>query len=489
MLESCDAVVVGSGPNGLAAAIELARSGLRVRVVEAKSELGGGTRTIERRLADGTKVRHDLCSAIHPMGIASPYFRSLPLHHYGLEWIHPPALAGQAMEERSVCLYQSIAQTAEQLDSDQRRYFRFFSTLCSSWPYIDKDVLGPLGLPRHPLHFLNFAMRAPWPASWALKGLFGESRTQALLGGVCAHSTIPLHWAPSFAAGLVLTVAGHQFGWPLARGGSGLINQALISYLRDLGGTVHCDVEISDLQQLPPSKVVLLDITPRQFLKIPQLQDAPGWGARLYRHQLQRYRHGPGSYKVDYILSGPIPWKDPVLKQAGTVHLGGTLQEIAQAEHEVWQGKVPQKPYVLVAQQSLFDSQRVEGPTAAHNAWAYCHVPHGCDQDALDVLEAQLERFAPGFRDLVLDRLISNPATLQNYNANYIGGDISGGSILLSQLFTRPVISPNPYATPLPGVFLCSSSTPPGGGVHGMCGYHAARRALKWLKIPARRCL
>jgi phytoene dehydrogenase-like protein len=476
--ERYDAVVVGSGPNGLGAAIELARSGLGVLVVEAKPTIGGGMRTSEATLPG---YRHDICSAIHPMGAASPFLRRLPLERYGLEWIHPPTLAAQAMDDGTVQLFRSVEETARALGADQQRYLDLFAPIVKIWSNIESDVLGPFGIPKHPIDYMRFGLRAPWAAAPFLKLLFKTEYCKALLAGVAAHSTLPLEWMPSFSAALVLTTAGHLHGWPIAKGGSQSIADAMAGYLLDLGGEIQCDFPVSALAELPSSRLRMLDITPRQFLDFPEIESqASGWYAKLYREQLRRFVHGPGSFKVDYALSGPIPWRDPACLNAGTVHLGGTMDEIAESERLVWNGQLSQRPYVLVAQQSLFDPTRAPGQN--HTCWAYCHVPHGYQESALDVLEAQIERFAPGFKDVVLKRATINPQQMQIYNPNYIGGDISGGSVLLRQLLTRPVVSFNPYATPLPGVYLCSSSTPPGGGVHGMCGYQAARSALKWLK-------
>ena len=476
--ERYDAVVVGSGPNGLGAAIELARSGLSVVVIEAKSTIGGGMRTSELTLPG---YRHDVCSAIHPMGAGSHFLRSLPLERYGLEWIHPPSLAAQAMDDGTVQLLRSVEATARSLGVDEQRYLDLFAPLVKLWPNIERDVLGPFGIPAHPIDYMRFGLRAPWPAAPFLKLLFKNEYTRALLGGIAAHSTIPLEWMPSFSVAAVLTTVGHIHGWPLAKGGSQSIADAMAAYLLDLGGEIVCDQSVSSLRQLPSSRLKLLDITPRQFLAFPELgQEAQGWMAKLYRAQLGRFVHGPGSYKVDYALSGPIPWRDPDCLKAGTVHLGGTLAEISESERLVWEGKISKRPYVLVAQQSLFDSTRA--PEGKHTCWAYCHVPHGYQESALDLIEAQIERFAPGFKETVLHRATIDPQQMQAYNPNYIGGDISGGAVLLRQLLTRPVVSLNPYATPLEGVYLCSSSTPPGGGVHGICGYQSARAALKWLR-------
>ena len=472
-----DGVVVGAGPNGLAAAITLAQKGLKMLVLEAAPTPGGGARTLELTLPG---YRHDVCSAIHPIGCASPFFNDLGLARHGLEWIHPTYAAAHALDGESPLLHRSLEATAQGLGRDAGRYRAFFGAVVENWSLIDRDVLGPLGIPSHPIAFGQFCLRAPWPARPLLQNFFRTPEARALIAGVAAHSTLPLDFPPSLSVGLVLTLIAHTHGWPLARGGSQSIIDALVAELARFGGEVRCGVKVKSLAELPPSRCVLLDLTPRQLLELPEFAEGGDWALRLYRWQLRRFRQSPGSFKIDYALNSPIPWRDARLGQAGTVHLGGTLDELAEAEAAVWRGHAHPRPYVLVAQQSQFDASRA--PQGQHTAWAYCHVPHGYQGDATEALEGQLERFAPGFRDCVLARHTHTPAQLQAYNANYVGGDISGGALLLHQLFTRPVIRANPYSTPLAKVFLCSSSTPPGGGVLGMCGFHAARAALRSLR-------
>jgi phytoene dehydrogenase-like protein len=465
-----DAIVVGSGPNGLAAAITLAKQGLKVLVLEGADSPGGGTRTQELTLPG---FLHDVCSAVHPMALASPFFQGLELEQHGVEWIHPERPVAHPLDGgEAVFLHRSVTQTAEALGPDASAYFVLMQTLTQKWDYVDREVLGPLTFPRRPFSLAWFGLRALWPARAFLQTWFRNPHTRALLAGIAAHATLPLEWMPSMSVALVLGSAGHRFGWPIPRGGSQAISAAMVRILESLGGKVECNYWVRQWSDIPPSRLLLLDITPRQFLQLA--------GARLpwlYRQQLQRFQGSPGTFKIDYALSGPVPWRNPEVAQAGTVHLGGTLEELCRAEREVWQACVPTRPYVLLSQPSLFDSTRA--PQGKHVLWAYCHVPRGCEVDMTEVIEAQIERFAPGFREVVLQRSVMGPARMEKYNPNYFGGDISGGALLLQQLFTRPTLRWNPYSTPLKGVYLCSSSTPPGGGVHGMCGYHAALSAYR----------
>lgn len=464
---SVDAVVVGSGPNGLAAAITLAAKGLKVTLFEGSPTPGGGMRTLE---LTEPGFRHDVCSAIHPTALASPFFQSLRLD---VDWIFPAYPAGHAfLPERAVIMERCIDGTAARLGRDGPAYVRMLESLVEGWPFLDLELLGPLSVPRSPLLMADFGLKALWPARALLNLWFREPQAKALLAGICAHTVMPLDWPPSMAPGLVLAAAGHRFGWPMARGGSQAIADALVARFRQLGGELVCGVWVKDLAELPPSRLVLLDVTPRQFLSLA--------GDRLpsgYRRALEGFRHGQGVFKIDYALHDPIPWKDPELKRAGTVHLAGTLDDLAEAEAAVWQNRNPERPYVLLAQQSIFDPSRA--PAGKHTAWAYCHTPACSSFDFTSRIEEQIERYAPGFRDCVIARHTYNCTELEAYNPNYVGGDIGGGALLLQQLFTRPVLRLNPYSTPLEGVYLCSSSTPPGGGVHGMCGYHAALSAFR----------
>lgn len=467
-----DAIVVGAGPNGLSAAIVLAQAGRSVLVLEAAETIGGGARTKELTLPG---FQHDICSAIHPLGIGSPFFRTLPLSSYGLEWIHPPLSVAHPLDDgRAVTLLRSVTETAHLLGRDAGAYERLMMPTVEHWHAISDALLGPLRpmtLLRYNVQLAPFGLSALRPARELLTHTFHCEQTRAVLAGICAHSILPLDRLGSAAAGLLLATLAHVYGWPLPRGGSQQIVAALAAYLRALGGEIRTECEVKDIDSLPSARAILFDVTPRQLLRIA--------GQRLpahYRSALQRYRYGPGSFKIDYALAGPIPWRAPECRQAGTVHLGGTLDEIVASERQVWHNEPPERPYVLVAQQSLFDETRA--PAGKQTAWAYCHVPNGSTFDMTARIEAQIERFAPGFRDLVLARHVSGSLDLERYNANYIGGDINGGVQDLGQLFTRPTIRLNPYTTPAKDIFICSSSTPPGGGVHGMCGYWAAQAAL-----------
>ena len=467
-----DAVIAGAGPNGLSAAITLAQAGCKTLIIEAKDTIGGGTRTAEVTLPG---FRHDICSAIHPLGVESPFLRTLPLADYGLEWVKPPLSFGHPLDDgTAVWLEQSVRATAEQLDGDAAAYKRFMRPLVNDWRKIETAVLGPLPISTHLLALSRFGLLALQPAQTLAKLLFKGERARALFAGLGGHAIQPLEHVLTSGFAIVEGILGHMTGWPLARGGSQAIADAMGAYFQSLGGEIITGRPVQSLKELPPARLVLLDITPRQFLELA--------GEALpsrYRRRLEGYRHGPGVFKIDYALSEPIPWKAPVLAQTATVHVGGRLEEIAAAESAVWRGEHPQKPFVLLAQQSLFDASRA--PEGKHTAWAYCHVPNGSNVDMTEAIEGQIERFAPGFRECILERSTRNTAEMQHYNANYIGGDINGGVQDWRQTWTRPVFSLTPYATPLPGVYLCSSSTPPGGGVHGMCGHYAAQAALKSL--------
>ena len=470
-----DAVVVGAGPNGLAGAITLARAGWAVLVLEANETVGGGARSAELTLPGFV---HDLGSAIHPLGYGSPVFRLFPLAEHGLRWVHSPAPLAHPLDDgTAVTLEPVVEQTAELLGPDGAAYRRLLGPTVADWPKLLPALLGPLRLRsvRHPLALVRFGPPALLPARLLAQALFRGERARALFAGIAAHAVQPLERPGTAAAGLVLSTLGHVVGWPLPVGGAQRIADALAGYFRALGGEVVTGARVGSLDDLPPARAVLLDVTPRQFLRIA--------GERLpagYRCRLARYRYGPGIWKVDWALDGPIPWRAPECARAGTVHVGGTLPEIAAAERAPWRGEHAERPFVILAQPSLFDPARA--PAGKHTAWAYCHVPHGSTVDMTAAIEAQLERFAPGFRDRVLARRATGPAELERDNANLVGGDIGGGVQDLAQLYTRPLARVVPYATPLEGVYLCSSSTPPGGGVHGLCGYFAARAALRELR-------
>jgi phytoene dehydrogenase-like protein len=468
---------VGAGPNGLAAAALLARAGLDVLLLERNPQIGGGLRSAELTL-DG--FGHDVCSAVHPLAVCSPFLRCLPLEDHGLEWVHPEVPLAHALAPgRSLLLHRSLDETARALGTDAAAYRVLFTPFLDRWEPLVEDLLAPLHPPRHPLLLARFGLAALRSARALLHARFRSPEARALVGGVAAHSVLPLGRPSSAAVGLVLTTAAHAVGWPLPRGGSGRFARALGSYLAALGVEVETGHEVTSLAELPPARAILLDLTPRQVVSLAA-GGGQGEGVRLppgYLGRLERYRYGPGAYKVDWALDGPIPWSDPETSRAGTVHLGGTLEEMVESEAAPWSGRVSEHPYVLLAQPTLWDPARA--PAGKHIGWAYCHVPHGFRGDLADVIEARVERFAPGFRDLVLARSVKGPPELEAMNPNLVGGDIGGGVQDLGQLFTRPVTRLDPYTTPDPRVFLCSSSTPPGGGVHGMCGYHAARSALR----------
>jgi phytoene dehydrogenase-like protein len=466
-----DAVVVGAGPNGLAAAIELARNGRSVHLIEAASSVGGGTRTAELTLPG---FHHDVCSAVHPLALGSPFLRTLPLEQFGLELIEPPTQAAHPLDDGgAVTLMRSLDETADSLGTDARAYRSLIGPFARHWDRLAEAMLGPLTRPpKAPLLAARFGSRGALPAALAARIRFRTPQGRALIAGMAAHSMRPLEAPGTTAFALVMLSLGHACGWPVARGGSGQIPAAMRGYLESLGGTVEVDRPIASLQELPEARAVLFDVSPRALLEI--CGDAlPG----RYRRALRRFSYGPGVFKVDYALSGPVPWSAPAAHGAGTVHLGGTLSEIAASERAVADGEHSGAPYVLVAQQSLLDPSRA--PAGQHTLWAYCHVPNGSTVDMTGAIEAQLERFAPGFAELVLARATRGPAQLEADNANYVGGDIGGGVNSLWHTVARPALRADPYTTPNPKLFLCSASTPPGGGVHGMCGFHAARAALR----------
>lgn len=465
------ACVVGSGPNGLSAAIVLAQVGVQVEVFEAEEIPGGGVRSMELTLPG---FIHDFGSAVYPLGAGSPFFSSLPLHEFGLEWVHSPAPLAHPLDDgTAVILERDLEAAADALGPDGQAWHSLLGSLVKHWNELAPELLRPvLNVPRHPFLLARFGMNALLSAQILAKR-FKSERTRALFAGLAAHSFLALDEPLSSAFGILMAAPAHAVGWPIARGGSQSITNALCAYLAKLGGKVMTSARVESLEPFSGYDLIVCDVTPRQLVAIAgrQLSD-------FYKQQLKKFRYGPGVFKVDYALNAPIPWKAPDCAGAATVHLGGAFEQIAEAEKAVRTGRHPERPFVLLAQPTLFDPSRA--PDGKHTAWAYCHVPNGSTFDMLPRLEAQIERFAPGFRETIVARHVSSPATLESMNANLVGGDISGGVIDLRQMLFRP--TSKLYATSAHNIFLCSSSTPPGGGVHGMCGYHAAKMALHRLR-------
>jgi phytoene dehydrogenase-like protein len=468
---SYDAVVVGSGPNGLAAAIRLAQEKLSVLVLEANDTIGGGMRSAELTLPGFT---HDVCSAVHPLGIGSPFFRTLPLERYGLHWLQPEFPLAHPLEGCVAAVVQrSLDETAESLGADQTAYARLMAPLVEQSENLSAEFLQPiLHYPKHPLLLARFGLHAFQSAAGLINKKFTNPSARALFAGLAAHSFLCLEDTPSAAIGLVLGMLAHAVGWPLPRGGSQRIADALAAHLRYFGGEIRTGFRVEHLDQLPLARATLFDLTPLQLLMLME-EKLPS----SFSRKLGRYRYGPGVFKADYALNAPVPWRNESCARAGTVHVGGTFEEIAASEREVASGRIPERPFVLLAQPTSLDPTRA--PSGKHIVWAYCHVPNGSDFDASERIENQIERFAPGFRDCIVARHTMNCEAMEAKNANLVGGDINGGAFNLRQLLARPIFSPTPYRIPVPGFYLCSSSTPPGGGVHGMCGFHAAEAALR----------
>jgi phytoene dehydrogenase-like protein len=464
-----DAVVVGAGPNGLAAAITLARAGRSVQVLEAEPVAGGGCRSGELTLPG---YIHDICSAVHPLAAASLFFRTVPLAEYGVELVQPDIPLSHPLDGgRAALLHRDLAETAAGLGPDGARYRLLFKPLVDDIDRILEAVHGPLRPPRHPISMVNFGVRAMWPATTLARTVFKTQPARAMFAGMAGHSMLELDKPFTSAAALLLGTLGHAVGWPFVKGGSQVLVDAMVGYLRSLGGEVLTGRRVRSVADIPRTRAVLFDLTPRQILAI-----AGDELSRGYRRSLQHFRYGPGVFKIDWALKAPIPWSARESRRAGTVHVGGTMEEIAAGERAVWAGQHPERPYVLLAQPSLFDASRAPG--GKHTAWAYCHVPSGSKVDMSARIEAQVERFAPGFRDVIEARSLMNSQDMEHHNPNYVGGDINGGVQDFRQLFTRPAVRPVPYTTSNPRFFICSSSTPPGGGVHGMCGYFGAQAAL-----------
>lgn len=467
MARRTNTIVVGSGPNGLTAAIIMAQAGRRVTVYEAQQSIGGGARSAELTLPGFV---HDVCSAIHPLGAGSPVFRTFPLERFGLEWVHPEIPLAHPLDGGSAAiLARSVQETTARLGADGESYRRLVNPAVEHWNEISALVLAPK-LPRHPWLLTKLGWEALQPVSRLARSRFRAEPARALFAGLGAHAMLPLEHLGTSAIALALGVAGHAVGWPFPRGGAQQIANALAAYAQSLGVEVRAGTRVTSLKELPRGAEVLCDLTPRQLLQIGG-QDLPP----ALRRRLRRYRYGMAAFKVDWALSGPIPWRAEECRRAGTVHLGGSLDEIAAGERATWRGQAAERPFVLLAQHSLFDPTRA--PAGRHTAWAYCHVPNACQEDMLPRIEAQIERFAPGFGGLILARSVMPPAALEKQNANLVGGDISGGSMEFRQMFLRLAARPS-ISRPWK-VYLCSSSTFPAPGVHGMCGYFAAQACLR----------
>ena len=468
--DELDAVVVGAGPNGLAAAVHLARSGRSVLVLERSRAVGGGSRSGPLTIPGFV---HDICSSVHPFAVASPFFRGLPLADHGLEFVHPDVPLAHPLDDgTAVVLDRSMTETASGLGADGRAWRRLFEPFVDRFDDLAEQVMGPLRPPRHPVLLGRFGLHGVRSARAVAEGSFDGERARALFAGLAAHSVLPLDEQLTAAFGLLLGAAAHAVGWPVVAGGSQGLPDALAGLLRSLGGEVRTGTPVRSMGDLPPARQYLFDLTPSALAGIA--------GDRLpasYRDRLRRFRHGPGVFKVDLALDGPLPWRASECAGAGTVHLGGTLEEIAASESDVGRGEHPERPFVLLVQATRFDGTRA--PEGRHTVWAYCHVPNGSTVDMTERIEDQIARFAPGFRALVSGRHTMGPADLERYNPNYVGGDIAGGAHGGFQLFARPAPSLDPYSTPADGIYLCSASTPPGAGVHGMCGYYAAEAALR----------
>lgn len=465
-----DALVIGAGPNGLSAAILLAQQNLKVKVIEARDSVGGGTRT-EELTEPG--FYHDICSAVHPTGVGAPYLKTLPLQDYGLEWIHPDYPVAHPLDHgEAVIVPKSLDEAVDRLGNDGMNYKRLIEDFVQNWDRLSNDLFGPVRIPDNPLSMMRFGWYGMFSAKLLANSIFENIETKAFFAGLAGHSIIPLEKVFTGSFGLVFAASIHAAGWPVARRGSHSITKAMAAYFESLGGEIETGNEINSTRDLPNAKSVLFDLTPKQIANIAR-DDLPD----SYLKKLNSFTYGPGAFKMDFALSEPVPWENEDCKKAGTIHLGGTFKEIAESERNTWDGKFNDNPFVLVSQPSLFDDTRA--PEGKHTLWAYCHVPNGSEQDCSSQIINQIERFAPGFRDTIISYNAMNAVDFEQYNANYIGGDINGGAQFFKQLIFRPLIQWDPYRLAGKSMYICSSSTPPGGGVHGMCGYHAAKSALK----------
>jgi len=465
-----DAIVIGSGPNGLSAGIRLAQEGLKVLIMEAKDTIGGGTRTKE---LTEPGFLHDVCSAVHPTALGSPFLSSLRLQNYGLEFIQPEVAYAHPLEDSEAAIaYKDIHKTAEGLGVDAEAYMKLYREFVDEWSYLSQDIFGTLRIPKHPLLMAKFGWYGMFSAKLLSNSLFKTVKARALFTGCAAHSIVPLTRAFTASFGVVLGASAHSVGWPVAKGGSSAITNAMAKLFKSLGGEIKTNEHVKDLTDLPTSRAVLFDLTPHQIARIAK-KKLP----KSYLSKLRNYTYGPGTFKMDWALSEPVPWKNEEARKAGTLHLGGTFLEISNAEQAVWDGEHPEKPYVLVSQPTVCDPSRA--PEGKHTLWAYCHVPNGSEKDMSHIIENQIERYAPGFRDTIISKHSMHAMEMEQYNFNYIGGDINGGAQTVTQLFGRPILKWDPYKIPADGLYICSSSTPPGGGVHGMSGYHAAQSVLK----------
>ena len=465
-----DAIIVGSGPNGLSAAILLAQQGLSVKVIEAKDTIGGGTRT--QHLTEPGFL-HDVCSAVHPTALSSPFFKTLPLEQFGLKWIHPTYPVAHPFEDgEAVIVSKSMEETIHNLGIDSESYKQLFTPFSENWDQLSRDLFAPIRIPNKPYQMLKFGFYGMRSAKALTDSIFNSAQVKAYFAGLAAHSIIPLEKLFTASFGLILGSSVHSVGWPIAKGGSISIADALSDYFKSLGGVIETGNRIVNLTDIPSAKSVLFDLTPHQIINIVG-DSLPS----TFKKRFQKFKYGPGAFKIDFALSEPVPWKNLKCRQAGTLHLGGSFGDIAYSERETWKGNHPDKPYVLVSQPSVFDDSRA--PRGKHTLWAYCHVPNGSDRDYTEEIISQIERYAPGFKDTIISKHTISATEFETYNPNYIGGDINGGAQTVGQLLGRPIFKWDPYKLTNKGMYICSSSTPPGGGVHGMCGYHAAKSALK----------